>query len=90
MTIKQNHLTESDVNRLVGINKTFLHNLLAHEKQLKDAAAKLFAQSVKGTELGEAAFVVMNQVRDARRKIREQRIPFERIQRNLKKMQRGQ
>lgn len=90
MTIKQNHLTEADVNRLVSMNKNFLHVLLANEKTLKKAAARLFAHAEKGTSAGKEAFELMNEVRDQRRSIREQRIQFEKIQRNLKKMQRGQ
>lgn len=90
MTIKQNHLTEADVNRLVSMNKNFLHVLLANEKTLKKVAAQLFTHAEKGTKSGEEAFQLMNEVRDQRRSIREQRIQFEKIQRNLKKMQRGQ
>ena len=90
MTIKQNHLTESDLNRLVNVNRQFLHTLLGHEKQLKKACAQLFAAAEKGTEHGEAAFSLLNEVRDRRRLVRTERMHFEGLQRRLKKMQRGQ
>lgn len=89
MTIK-NHLTEADINRLISMNKNFLHDLLAVETELKNSATTLFQFAEKGTVIGEASFQTMNNVRDTRRECKVVRKNFEGIQRRLKKMQRGQ